>query len=466
MIRAIWFILRLGLLVGAVGWVMAHPGDVRIDWQDYTIETSTQFLLFFIAFIVVLFALGYRFYRAFISVPKAVRRYREVQARENGYLAITRGLAFVAAGDGSGAAKQARRAKKLLPGAPLAGLLTAQAALMTGDSAAAKLEFEHLLDDKHASFFGIRGLMKLAANENDYARLVALMRHAEKIAPKQPWIVQQLFENEATQGQWQKAEQSLSKAVRLGAVDRITGEHHRQALLLAQAMEHENQDILHSALSLAKKAYRIDPSFVPAAVFYARLLVETNKQRAAVKVVEKTWETSQHPDLQELWHAMTPALRKKDASDLDRAENRYYWVRRLFKRAPHSNASAALLGRAAMAAEKWEEARGLFKQSGDYRMLAKLELVDGGDEGKAREWLEMAADHPGKPAWVCRSCGQTGRKWQPLCRGCGAFNTAVWALSSGAGGRRAQEKTAAISAPEDGILAPPPVKNTPQSSGK
>lgn len=463
MIRAIWFILRLGLLVAAVGWVMAHPGEVRIDWQEYTIETSTQFLLFFITFIVVLFALGYRFYRAFISVPKAVRHYREVQSRENGYLAITRGLAFVAAGDGTGAAKQAKRAKKLLPNAPLTGLLTAQAALMAGDNAAAKLEFETLLDDKHASFFGIRGLMKLAANENDYARLVELMQHAEKIAPKQPWIVGQLFENEATQGQWQKAEQSLSKAVRLGAVDRIAGEHHRQALLLARAMETEEQDILHTALSLAKKAYRIDPSFVPAAVFYARLLLETNKQRAAIKVVEKTWETNQHPDLQELWHSMTPALRKKEASDLDRAENRYYWVRRLFKKAPHSSASAAILGRAAMAAEKWEEARGLFKQSGDYRMLAKLELVDGGDEGKAREWLEMAAETPGKPAWVCRSCGQAGKKWTPLCRGCGAFNTAVWALSSGVGGRRNNPAPPmSVEGPGDGIIAPP----TPQSSGK
>src|SRR5690606_30522552 len=192
----------------------------------------------------------------------------------------------------------------------------------------------------------------------------------------------------------------------------------------------------------------------------------TNKQRAAVKVIEKTWGVNQHPDLQELWHAMTPVLRKKDASDLERAENRYYWVRRLFKKAPHSNASAAILGRAAMAAEKWDEARGLFKQSGDYRMLAKLELVDGGDEGKAREWLEMAAETPGKPAWVCRSCGQTGKKWQPLCRGCGACNTSVWALSAGAGGRRSQSPVPGIKGPGDGIIAPAPVKTAPQTSGK
>ncbi|TVQ85431.1 MAG: hypothetical protein EA357_00575 [Micavibrio sp.] len=458
MLRAIWFLLRLGLLIAAVGWVMANPGEVRIDWQNYTIETSTQVLLFAVVFLIVIFMIFGRIYRAFISVPKSVRRWREAQARENAYLAITRGLAAVAAGDSGNAGRHARRAKKLLPEAPLTGLLTAQAALMSDDKKTARREFETLLDDENAAFFGIRGLMRLAAADNDQDRMIELMEHAETVAPKQPWIVLHLFENEARQGDWQKAEQSLSKAVRLGALDRTIGEKHRQALLLARGMEAEQQDLLHTALRLAKKSWRIDTSFIPAAVFYAQLLLQTNKQRSAIKTVEKTWRQQQHPDLQDLWLSMLPPLRKKNANEKDYAENRYYWVRRLYRLAPHGSLSCAMMGQAAIAAEKWEEARRLCKQAGDYRGLARLEILDGGDETKAREWLEMAVDLSAHPAWACISCGHAERHWAPLCRSCGSFNTAEWS-SAHTGFGFDRMKPLPEPQNEDNIIAPPAAKS-------
>ena len=427
MLRAIWFILRLGALVFAVAWVIEHPGKVRINWQGYVIDTSTAFLLGFITLAVVGFALIYRFYRAFISVPKSVRRYREVQGRENGYLAITRGLAAVAAGDTRNALRHATRAKKLLPAASLTGLLSAQAALLNEDEVQAKLEFEALLDDKNASFFGIRGLMNLAHQNNNQARLVELMEHAETIAPKQPWIIKQLFEHEASQGKWKKAEQTLSKAVRLGAIERSLGEKYRQAILLARGMEAERQNILHSAVSLAKKAHRIDVGFVPASLFYARLLLETNRQRAAVKIVEKAWKQNQHPGLFELWLSMVPPVRKKNATQEDIAEHKYNWVNRLHKLVPYGSTSNAMIGKAAMDAGKLEEARAFFKTAGDYRMLAKLEILETGNEAQAREWLEMAAEVASKPAWVCKSCGFIeGKDWHPLCHSCGLFYSFEW----------------------------------------
>ena len=427
MIRAIWFILRLGLVVAAVAWVIEHPGKVRIDWQGYLIETSTAFLLGAVVVLVVAFALLYRFYRAFISVPKSVRRYREAQGRENGYLAITRGLAAVAAGDARNAHRHAVRAKKLLPSASLTGLLSAQAALLNDNQAQAKLEFETLLEDKNASFFGIRGLMNLANNNNNRERLVELMEHAETMAPKQPWIIRQLYEHEVCEGQWRKAEQTLSKAVRLGAIDREQGEKDRQAILLARAMGSERQNILHAALSFAKKAYRIDTGFAPAAIFYARLLMETNKQRAATKVIETAWKQNQHPGLFDVWLSMVPLVRKKNATEQELADHKYNWVNRLHRLAPYGGTSNTMMGKAAMEAGKLEEARDLFKTAGNYRMLAKLELLDSGDEAQAREWLEMAADVEASPTWVCHSCGYIDKDWwHPLCNSCGEFNSFEW----------------------------------------
>ncbi len=428
MIRVIWFIFRLAVLSAIVAWAIEHQGTVNIDWQGYEVETSTGVLLFLIAFVVIVFALMYRFYRAFISVPKMVRNYNKVQSREKGYLAITKGLAAVAAGDKISAQRHANRAKKLLPSASMTGLLTAQAALLNNNKDVAKLEFENLLDDNNAAFFGIRGLINLAAKDQDNNQLVSLMQKAESIAPKQPWVIEYLFEFQACNAEWEKAEQTLAKAIRLGAINRQDGNKHRQAILLARAYEADKQGVLHSALAFAKKSYLIDQTFIPAVTAYACFLKESNKWRLAVKIIEKAWLSNQHPDLIDVWKSLILPVKGKNISEDDRRKHAYQWSYRLYKIAPFGKTSNDMMGKASMDVEKWNEARDFLKTAGSYRILAKLELKSGNDEIKAREWLEMATDSHEHTSWVCRACGYTDAKWQPLCGSCGLFNSVSWTV--------------------------------------
>ena len=426
MLQAIWFIFRLGLLSLAVAWVIEHPGTVVINIEPYEIKTSTAVLLFVIVFVVVIFALIYHFYRVFISVPSNMKKYREAKNKENGYLAITKGLAAIAAGDKNMANKHTNRAKKLLPNAALTSLLTAQASLLNGNIPIAEREFEALLDDNDASFFGVRGLINIAIKEQDNNKLISVMKRAEDLAPKQPWIAKQLFEFQSCNGEWKKAEQSLAKAVKLGAIGRKEATRHKQAILLAEAMEAEEKGVAHVALSLAKKAYKIDVSFVPAAVAYARLLRESNKRRSAVKVIEKTWSIYQHPELIDIWLCLLPRTNKNKSDKNGDTEEEYKWAYRLHKIIPFGKISNDMMGKVAMNAGKFDEAREFFKLSGNYKKLAKLEIKDGNNEKKAREWLEMASDTQEKPDWICEICGYKASKWQPICDNCSMFNSFEW----------------------------------------
>jgi len=458
MIKALWFLVRLALLIAVIVWVAERPGDVTISWLGYRIETSVGFALLFISVLIVLSALIYRFWRAFVSVPKIIRRYQSSQNREKGYNAVTKGLVAVASGDNYEASRQARRAEGLLPDQALTKLLGAQSALMNDDAVTARLKFQSLLEDKDAAFFGVRGLLNEARRKGDRHEAVRLMRHAESLQPRRSWIIKMLFDYEAEAGEWEKAEQTLSKAIKTGAIDRETGKKHRIAIYLARSDDAKIKGITHTAISFAKKAYKQNPGFPPAPIRLARLFIASNKQRAAARVIENAWAAMPHPDLINLWDDLAPDPKKGE----DKAMTRFNWVKRLTARNPQHRESRMALGKAAMEARLWGEARAHLKAARAYRLLARLEQQESGNEAKAREWLEMAAETPAKPAWVCTSCGTVAPGgWAPLCSGCKGFDTLSWTAA-----RADTHMPQTIQVTDYALIEPPESTSGISSSGK
>lgn len=424
MLRPLWFLIKLMFFVAIVTWLSMRPGEVVINWNGYLVETTFGFLLAAGLVICVLFALAYHFWRRLISVPKFVRNYNLVRAREKGYQAVTKGLVAVAAGDPDAAAKQSRRASDLIPEAPLAGLLSAQSALLNGNHGRARVEFETLLEDKNAAFFGLRGLMNEAVKENDQEQALLLLRVAENLHPKRHWIVRALFDAETHACQWIAADKTLTKAVRLGVFDRETGNAHHQCLLVARAHAALSKGLDSQALSLAKKAYRLNEGYVPASTLYAKLLVKRKKNRQAIKVIEAAWAQKPHPDLANLWAQLAPKPKGKTIADQNR--NHLAWFKRLYSTATYRPESNALMGRAAKDLKMYQEARDWLKSAGAYKELAELEQLDGRHDVTAREWLELAAEARPGPGWHCDACGYKAVDWNPLCPSCQSFNTIDW----------------------------------------
>ena len=424
MLKPFWYLIKLIVVVVAITWLASRPRNVDINWNGYLIETSFGFLLAVVISLIVVCALLYRFYRSIVAMPQVVRRYRKSQAREKGYEAVTKGLVAVAAGDVKGANKQAKRANNLIPGAPLAGSLSAQSALMSGDKARAHMEFETLLEDKNAAFFGLRGLMNEAFRDDDREQALLFLRTAENLHPRRAWIVRALFEAECQAREWVAADQTLTKAIRQNIYDRETGNDYRQTLLTARAQKALDNNMEPQAVSLAKKAYRIDPSFVPASTLYAKLLVKNGKRRAAIKVIEEAWAVRPHPDMDVLWAHMAPPPKGK--TEAEKKQNHMKWFRRLYSLASYRPESNELMGKAAMDLKMYEDARNWLRAAGSYRLLAKLEQLDGRHDVQSREWLEMAATAKPGPTWVCGNCGFEPMDWEPLCPSCHDFNTIDW----------------------------------------
>ena len=141
MIRVLLFLAVVALLALGVVWFADRPGDVAIVWQGYRIETSVMVAAFAVAVVALATVLVWSIVRTIIRSPDLIAMFLSHRRGVRGYLAISRGLIAVGAGDARTAKRAADEAGKIAPGEPLALLLNAQFAQLSGDRAAAEHAF-------------------------------------------------------------------------------------------------------------------------------------------------------------------------------------------------------------------------------------------------------------------------------------------------------------------------------------
>jgi HemY protein len=428
MLKALWFIIRVGVLVTAIVLVADVPGQVRVEWQEYTFNLNLGFFLLSCAAFALLAIFAYQVLKTFIDFPKSLRRYREIRRQEKGYRALTIGLTAVAAGDTKAALAQARKARKLMPadtGLPL--LLEAQAARLDGREQDAAQSFVALLENKDASFLGVRGLLQSAIDAGDIDGALALADKAMRLHPKQPWILKIVYDLQIRGRKWADALAILDKAEKYEALSREQARSDRVALHMAQGQYLEDEGKISLAESHMAKALKIDPAFVPAAARLAALYQQSGQLRKARGVVEKAWKSRPHPDLFAAWDTLI------DPKHADEALARLRWDEKLLK--INDSSAHGWLGnaRAAMAAGLWGEARAFLKKaqaieenSALFKLYSELEDRAGGDRDIVRDLLLKASAAKPSKVWMCTQTGRVYPSWSPVAMPHESFNTIIW----------------------------------------
>lgn len=395
MIRAVLlFWVPVAVLVAIGVWLSEHPGQVRIDWRGYQIETSFALLALAVVILAGVVALLYRLWRAFLQTPRGFMRYRRDRRRHRGYQALTRGMVAVAAGDPQEARRAAEKAEDLLSDPPLTMLLSAQAAQLNGDDAAAKNYFTTMLDHPDMEFLGIRGLLTVALREGDRETALQLAKRAYRLRHRTPWVLSTLLELQTEAGRWTEAEETLKDAQRAGLFTEAEAKRRKSELLYRQSLDADHQERLADARDLARKAHNNDPAHLSSARLYARLLMSQGKTRKAARVIEDTWQRTPDSTLADLYRALY-----RDES----AAAQLVRIQRLAENKPDHPASHAAIAEAALRAEHWEPARAhlerlveLAPSARIFRMMAELEEKQHNDGAAARRWLERAAAFSGE----------------------------------------------------------------------
>lgn len=428
MIKALWFFVQIAALTAGAIWVSQREGDVTVDLLGYSLKMQTGVFLIALFFIFILFLFVYRFVRAIFSIPKSVGHIREKDKKTRGFQALTRGLVAVAAGDEKKASQYAKQTRALLPkqnGLPL--LLDAQAARMRGDEGVAKLRFQELMRDKDAAFLGVRGLLIASIDQGDLKSALGYAQEAAKLYPKRAWVLKALYDLQIKNEQWRNAENTLVKALKVGAVEIEQFNSDRIALHHIYCQEAKQLGEDKRALKELEKAHKIDQSFVPTVCLLAEEYLKLKKRRKALNIVKKAWILNSHPDLLVLWDALIPVAQKKQE------EKRLKWYAELVALCPESAEGQIAAAQASMDADMWGEAKAylmvaerLKPTAKLYRQLAIVEQHTSNSDDSIHECMEKAAMALPDKVWVCEQTGIVYEEWEPIAQPHGSFNTIVW----------------------------------------
>ena len=420
MIRVATFLVIVGLIALGVTWIADRPGDVAVTWLGWHIETSIMVLLAAVLVLVAACIFIWSLLRGLMRSPGHISSAFRGRRAQRGQRAIANGLIAVGAGDARAARRYAEEVQRLAPHEPLALLLSAQAAQLTGDRSAAERAFREMAGHDQTKLLGLRGLFIEAQRHGDLANARRYAEEAAKIAPSLPWAGQAVLQIQCATGDYAGALDMLERNRASGALDRNVYRRHRAVLLTAraQALRESDRD---AAKAYAFEAVKLAPDLVPAAALAARFLAEDGDYRKATRIIERAWQTQPHPDLAETY----AYLRFGDS-----ARDRLTRVRKLAGLKPEHVESALALARASIDAREFAEARRALAPwiaqptQRVALLMADLEQADSSDEGRSREWTARAVHATRDPAWIAD--GFVSERWIPISPVSGQIDAFEW----------------------------------------
>jgi HemY protein len=452
MIRVVLFLIAVGALSLGFAWLADRPGDVLITWQGLRIETSLMVLGAAILALMAALAIVWTLVSAVLRSPTMLAKFRRERRGVRAYDAISNGLIAVGAGDIAAARKHTSAANRIAAGEPLALLLTAQSAQLSGDREAADRAFGAMASRTDTKALGLHGLYIEAHRRNDLTSARAYAEEAVRTAPGLGWASRAVLEFRCAIGDWAGALEHLERTK--GALDKLAYRRQRAVMLTAQAHAVEETD-RDKAKALSLEAVKLAPTLVPAAATAGRMLAEGGELRKASRIVAKAWRANPHPDL---------AATYADLRFGDAARDRLARIEALVKKTPGHIESALAVARASLDAREFKKAREALARhlSAPTKrvalMMAELERAEHNDEGRAREWMARALNAAPDPQWTAD--GHVSDRWLPVSPVSGRLDALEWRvpLTGAVSGPFIEPEAKAVAEP----IAAPPIEHAPQ----
>ena len=408
--RVIGLLILAAVLVAIAFGLGALPGEIGATFGTWTVAAPLPLVVVAAAVLFLVLYLLVRLFALLISTPGRFGRGRRERQTRQGERAVTRAFAALAAADPRAAQREAQRATRLLPNAPMARLVAAEAARLAGNPEESAGHYRALSEQPDAAFLGLRGLLRQALDARDWTLAADLARRAELAHPGAAWLRSERARLALRTGSWAEA---LA----------LSGPEAPRAVMATAAAEAATDPI--QALRLAKDAFTADPKLAPAALAYARRLRAGREARKAETIIEKAWAALPHPDLATFYlEPVTDPLERVRESE------------RLASFNKTSPESYFLLAQTALAAKLTGEARrnaqAALAAGLDQRRLwvlkADIEDADAAAAGgaEAHEALRRSQTAGPDPRWRCTTCGAEPGAWHAACPSCGTVGRMQW----------------------------------------
>ena len=455
MIRVALFLIFVGALALGVAWFADRPGDIAITWLGYRIETSLMVALAALAAVVVVAIVLWSLLRFLLRSPEQVSLFIRNRRAMKGHNAISRGLIAIGSGDAHKARRAAAEAHRLAPNDSLTLLLTAQAAQLAGDAPDAERAFRTMTQRDDTRLLGLRGLFIEAQRRGDGETAQRVAEEAVQTSSGVHWASQAVLDARCAAQDWAGALAALERMK--GDLDKADYRRQRAVLLTARAQTLAETD-RDTSRDLAREAVKLAPALVPAAVLAGRQLAEAGERRKASRMLETAWRVHPHPDLADAY-----ADARLGASARERLER----VQALAAKTPAEIEGALAVARAAIDARDFTLARRALEPyvaaptQRVAALMADIEDRDGGDAGRARQWLARAMTARPDPVWTAD--GVISDRWLPVSPVTGKLDAFQWKVPlEEIGGRPGPViEMAPGAAPAELVPLPPAIDDEP-----
>lgn len=420
--RALAFLALLAIAAFGAVWIADRPGTVTVVWNGYEIATSLAIAMIGVLIATIALGLVWAVVKGIITLPESLVRGSRDRRRAKGFSALSRGMVAVGSGDPLAARRHAGDAERLLGAEPLALLLKAQAAQISGDREAAEHAFQRMVNDPETRVLGLRGLFVEARRREDETAARAYATEAARLAPSVTWANEAVLEAQCADGDWGGATETVERRTSLGLLDKSVARRQRAVLLTAAAQAREAGEP-EAATERVLQATKLAPDLVPAAALAGRLLARRGDLKKAAKIVEAAWRANPHPDLAKVYLSLRTGDSVRDR--LSRAET----LARISSWHPEARLAVA---QAAYEAREFGQAREalapLLADQPSVRAclaMARIEETEhGAASGKAREWLARATHARRDPLWIAD--GVASERWAPVSPVTGRLDAFVW----------------------------------------
>jgi len=459
MIRVALFLIFVGALALGVAWFADRPGDIALTWLGYRIETSLMVALAALAVVVVAAIMLWSLLRFLLRSPEQVSLFIRNRRAMKGHNAISRGLIAIGSGDAHKARRAAAEAHRLAPNDSLTLLLTAQAAQLAGDAPDAERAFRTMTQRDDTRLLGLRGLFIEAQRRGDGETAQRVAEEAVQTSSGVHWASQAVLDARCAARDWAGALAALDRMKR----DLETASYRRQRAVLltarAQALSETDRD---TSRDLAREAVKLAPALVPAAVLAGRQLSEAGERRKASRLLETAWRSNPHPDLADAY-----ADARLGASARERLERVQALAAKTQAGASAEIEGALAVARAAIDARDFALARRTLEPylaaptQRVATMMAAIEDQDGGDAGRARQWMTRAMTARPDPVWTAD--GMISDRWLPVSPVSGKLDAFQWKVPLEAIGDRPGPviEMAPSAAPAEPLPLPPGTDDEP-----
>ncbi|MDG1438675.1 MAG: heme biosynthesis HemY N-terminal domain-containing protein, partial [Emcibacteraceae bacterium] len=420
MIRLTFFTI-LGIAIAFVAyWVSANPGDVLVTWQGWEIRLSVAVsVMLLILYTVLIFATLKLFkwlnISALLSSPK-----RLAAKRSKGEKILDQAWGSYALDDYDVAIKLGLRAKAALGNNHNVLRLLAKA---TQKSNKDKNPYIDALKSTpgNAAWAQKQELMDLIANKS-WSTALTIIQSLLQDYPKNKFLLKKNVMISACLSDWNHAKEAITTAEKeKGALTKKDINHYKAVIDYALALEKKAAGKKDESLSLLKSVLKLDPTYAPAALAAAKILLEQAQPKASEKIILNIWKKAPNRELGEIALELYPA---------ESSNETFRRISNLSMSAPNFPESQHILARAAIDSGHWPQAREAIDKvieeknatKETYMLLAALEKKQKNDDiavGVIQKKIENAKNETN---WTCSECETAFSHYTPLCSECGSFD--------------------------------------------